>query len=263
MRVRTVYQVDDTMVDAYLDRIGAARPDRPDTDTLRHLHQRHLATTPFENLDIHLGETITLDERALLDKIVTRRRGGFCYELNGAFALLLRALGFRVDLLAARVHSSTGFGPPFDHLALLVSTPQLWLADVGFGRHSTYPLRYDLREDQPDPDGSFHLVDAVDADVDVLRNGEPAYRAERRPRELTDFVPTCWWQQTAPTSHFTRSITCSLPTRHGRVTLSGNRLLRTENGRREETTLPDDAAILAAYREHFGVVLDRVPVDPR
>src|SRR5207247_5447824 len=118
---------------------------------------------PFENLSIHLAEPISLAEDDLLGKIVTRRRGGFCYELNGAFALLLQALGADVVRVAARVYGDGQPGPPFDHLALVVrladgSGP--WLADVGFGSHSTYPLRFDSRQEQDDPAGRFWLADA-------------------------------------------------------------------------------------------------------
>ena len=84
-----------------------------------------------------------------------------------------------------------------------------WLADVGFGAHSTYPLRADSRDRQDDPGGQFVLADAGDGDVEVAKDGEPQYRYERRERGLADFVPTCWWQQTSPDSHFTRSTICS------------------------------------------------------
>src|SRR5439155_2799294 len=132
------------------------------------LHRAHLLAVPFENLSIHLGEPISLAPEDLFDKIVTRRRGGFCYELNGAFALLLEALGARVARLAARVYGDGRPGPPFDHLALAVYLDGgPWLADVGFGRHTTYPLRFDERGEQDDPGGRFRLVDAPDGDLDV------------------------------------------------------------------------------------------------
>src|SRR3569833_4073382 len=86
--------VNDSWADAYLTRSGAKRPARPDAEALRERHLRHLLTVPFENLSIHLGEDIVLDSAALVAKVVERRRGGFCYELNGAFAALLSALGF-------------------------------------------------------------------------------------------------------------------------------------------------------------------------
>jgi N-hydroxyarylamine O-acetyltransferase len=249
----------------YLQRIGAARPTAPTPEALRDLHARHQLAVPFENLSIHLGEPIVLDEDSLFDKIVRRRRGGFCYELNGTFALLLEALGAQVSRVAARVYGEAGLGPPFDHLALIVrpadgSGP--WLADVGFGSHSDYPLLLDARDDQDDPAGRFRLADAGAGDVDVLKDGTPQYRIETRERSLADCVPTCWWQQTSPRSHFTRSTICSRLTPGGRVSISGRMLIQTQGGTRTEQQLDTDDVLLAAYRDHFGIVLSRVPDDP-
>ncbi|HEU5473242.1 MAG TPA: arylamine N-acetyltransferase [Actinophytocola sp.] len=255
--------MDHQTVAAYLRRIGAGPAGPPDARLLRELHARHLTTVPFENLGIHLDEPITLDEDALLDKIIRRRRGGFCYELNGAFGALLEALGFRVTRLAARTIGPDGtLGVPFDHLVLLVELDERWLADVGFGRHTRHPLRLDWPDPQADPDGTFLVLDAPTGDVDVLRDGEPQYRLERRPRTLDDFRAGCWWHQTSPTSHFTAGPTCSMATPDGRITLAGNRLIRTEGAHRTETVLEDDAAVLAAYRAEFGFTLDRVPRNP-
>ncbi|GGK06658.1 N-hydroxyarylamine O-acetyltransferase [Pilimelia anulata] len=244
-------------VPAYLDRIGAAAPDPPDAAALAALHRAHLLAIPFENLDIHLGTPTPLDPAALLDKIVRGRRGGFCYELNGLFARLLEALGYRVARLAARVWTGERYGPPFDHLALLVTPPggEGWLADVGFGRHSVFPLRWAARGDQRDPAGTFRLADTPDGDVDVLRDDEPAYRLELRERALADFGPTCWWQRTAPESSFTRRTVCSRLTPDGRVTIAGRRLIVTRGDDRAEEELVGDAALLAAYERHCGVVI--------
>jgi N-hydroxyarylamine O-acetyltransferase len=256
-------------VDAYLARIGAARPASADATALRDLQLRHLLSVPFENLSIHLGERIVLDEEALVDKVVRRRRGGFCYELNGAFGALLSALGYSVSLLNARAYTPEGLGPPYDHLALRVDVDVdggggdgdgRWLADVGFGRFSNLPLRLDVGEaDQPDAIGVFRIVEQPDGDLDVSMNGEPQYRLDPRPRALGDFEATCWWHQTSPKSLFTRSLVCSLLTETGRVTLSDRTFVRTTGTEREERVLTDDADVLAAYRTHFGIKLDRVP----
>jgi N-hydroxyarylamine O-acetyltransferase len=246
----------------YLRRIGVTPPVRLDAAALARLHRAHLLSVPFENLSIHLGEPISLAEDDLAGKIVARRRGGFCYELNGAFALLLRALGATVTHLAARVYGDGKPGPPFDHLALAVRLPDdsgPWLADVGFGDHSVYPLSLDDRTRQHDPGGQFVLADAGDGDVDVLRDGQPQYRIEMRERSLADFVPTCWWQQTSPLSHFTQQTICSRLTETGRISLSGHRLIRTSGTARTEEQLADESAVLAAYRDHFGITLSRVP----
>jgi N-hydroxyarylamine O-acetyltransferase len=254
--------VDRETVLAYLSRIDADAPAALDAGSLRYLHRAHQLAVPFENLSIHLSEPIFLDENALIDKIVRRRRGGFCYELNGAFGLLLEALGASVGRVSARVYGEAGLGPPFDHMALIVrladgSGP--WLADVGFGSHSDYPLDMGSRDEQADPAGRFQLADAPDNDVEVLKDGKQQYRLERRERSMPDFVPTCWWQQTSPESHFRLSTICSRLTEDGRESISGRTLIQTRAGTRTEQELSGDDAVLAAYRDHFGVVLDRVP----
>ncbi|KDN23592.1 arylamine N-acetyltransferase family protein [Amycolatopsis rifamycinica] len=251
-------------IDAYLDRLGVARPAAPDLATLRHLQERHLAAVPFENLSSHLGEPVVLDEEALFGKIVHRRRGGFCYELNGLFAALLRALGYDASLHAAQVFRPDGtLGPPLDHAAIVVSLDSAdWLVDVGFGRFARHPLDLSAVEAQRDPDGEFLVLDAPHGDLDVLLDGKPQYRLERRPRPLADFVPMAWWQTTSPESHFTRSLTCSRLTSQGRVTLSGGKLIETVDGVRNEIRLATPEAIRAAYRVYFGMTLTRLPVPP-
>ena len=243
-------------VTAYLDRIGLPAPITPDLESLRRLQAAHLRTVPFENLSIHLNEPILLTDEALFDKIVRRRRGGFCYELNGAFAGLLTGLGFRVTLRSARVFGRERYGPPLDHLALQVDLAEPWLVDVGFGRFSEAPLRLSTDAPQSDAYGEFRIDG-----LDVAMDGKPQYRLDPLSYELIDFVPTCWWQQTSPDSHFTKSLACSLPIEHGRITLSGDRLIETVGAERTETTLPENE-LLAAYQRYFGITLDRLPTPP-
>ncbi|MEU4462545.1 arylamine N-acetyltransferase [Streptomyces sp. NPDC024017] len=266
-------------VDAYLRRLGVEHPAWPTVDALRELHLRHLQTVPFENLSIHLGEEIVLEEKRLLDKVVGARRGGFCYELNGSFGALLAALGYDVALLAARVYGDEKrLGIPYDHLALRVRTVDGgdWLADVGFGAHSHLPLAFGERGEQEDPGGTFRIVEAGPdaagvrgghgtveaADLDVSRDGRAQYRLEVRPRALGDFVAGAWWHSTSSVSHFTRSLVCSRVTDEGgRITLSGRRLTVTAaDGTREERVLETDEEVLGVYRERFGIELDEVPV---
>ena len=248
----------------YLKRIGAERPTAPTPEALRDLHARHQLAVPFENLSIHLGEPIVLDEDSLFDKIVLRQRGGFCYELNGAFGRLLTALGFAVSYLAAGVFGEDGLlSPLFDHMVLAVEAGGPWLADVGFGDHSLHPLRMDDPDPQLDPHGTFQVSRTPEGDLDILRDGKPQYRVETRPRRLEDFGPACWWQQTSPLSHFTRSTICSRLTPGGRVSISGRMLIQTiRGGTRTEQRLDTDDALLAAYRDNFGIELSRLPDDP-
>ncbi|WP_030675468.1 arylamine N-acetyltransferase family protein [Streptomyces cellulosae] len=256
-------------VDAYLRRLGVERsawPDGAHVELLRELQLRHLRTVPFENLSVHLGEEIVLEEERLLDKVVGAGRGGICYELNGAFGTLLGALGFEVTLLAGRVHGEEGrLGIPYDHLALRVRTVDgdEWLADVGFGALSHWPLAFGERGEQEDPGGTFRIVSAGPdgADLDVVMGGRAQYRLETRSRVLGDFVAGAWWHSTSPSSHFTQSLVCSRLTQDGgRITLSGHTFKVTgPGGEREEWEMDTDEEVLAAYRERFGIELDRVP----
>ncbi|WNM35065.1 arylamine N-acetyltransferase [Streptomyces sp. Li-HN-5-11] len=265
-------------VDAYLRRLGAAHPASPTSDALRELQVRHLRVVPFENLSVHLGEEIVLEEKRLLDKVVGARRGGFCYELNGAFGALLAALGFEVTLLAGRVYGEEGrLGIPFDHLALRVRTVDGgdWLADVGFGALSHFPLAFEERGEQVEPGGTFRIatadpdaagvrgdtVAAGAADLDVVRDGRRQYRLEPRPRVLGDFTAGAWWHSTSPASHFPRSLVCSRLTEDGgRITLSGRTLTRTGiDGTREVRDLVSDEEVLAVYRDGFAIELSAVP----
>ncbi|MGA4843601.1 arylamine N-acetyltransferase family protein [Streptomyces sp. G45] len=253
--------MDSAQTDAYLRRIGAERPAAATSGALRALHLAHLRAVPFENLSIHLGEEVDLTEKDLVAKVVDGRRGGFCYELNGAFAALLTALGFDVALLQARVHQGPRVGIPYDHLALRVRTADGgdWLADVGFGTHSHLPLDFAARGDQADPGGTFRLTEAPGGDLDVSRDGEPQYLLDLRPRALEDFAAGAWYHRTSPKSHFTQSLVCSLLTEDGRVTLSGTRLTVTTGDQKDVTELATDAEVLAAYERHFGIRLTAVP----
>ncbi|WPO76401.1 arylamine N-acetyltransferase [Streptomyces sp. KN37] len=262
--------MDTEQTDAYLRRIGAVRPAAPTTQALRDLHLAHLRAIPFENLSVHLGEEIELTAGALVTKIVDARRGGFCYELNGAFAALLTALGFDVTLLQARVYDDTGrLGIPYDHLALRVGTRDGgdWLADVGFGAHSHLPLAFGERGEQSDPGGTFRLVESAEGDpasgpsgdLEVLKDGKRQYLLEPRPRALADFTVGAWYHRTSPASHFARSLVCSIVTDDGRLTLSGRTLTATVDGERQVTELSSEAEVLAAYERHFGIRLEREP----
>jgi N-hydroxyarylamine O-acetyltransferase len=246
-------------IPAYLLRIGYTGPATPTSDTLRAIHRAHMLTVPFENLDIALKRKIVVDEDALVRKVVERRQGGFCYELNGAFAALLRALGFQVTLLSARVaRSDGGEGPEFDHLTLRVDLDQPWLADVGFGESFLEPLRLQAGVEQRDPVGTFRLVQIDDRLR--LEKAEGAgwtnqYSFTVQPRHLGDFAGMCHYHQTSPESHFTQNRICSRATPEGRVTLAGMKLIVTNNGQREERMLESEQEWRDALRKHFGIVL--------
>jgi N-hydroxyarylamine O-acetyltransferase len=236
-------------------------------ETLRALQIAHLRNVPFENLSIHSGEPIVLDEDALFTKIVEQKRGGFCYECNGLFAGLLRALGFDVAMLAAGVaHPGGGFGPIFDHMTLMVTLDQRWLVDVGFGESFVEPLLLDSRSEQVQGTRSFRLLDEDGYVVLMLRNeGEdwrPQYRFTLEPYRFPDYEAMCQFHQTSPESHFTKNLICSRATADGRITLSGMKLITTSGPERtrDERTLSNREEYDRLLRDEFGVVM-RNPVN--
>jgi N-hydroxyarylamine O-acetyltransferase len=247
-------------VDSYLRRIEYDGPRDPSAATLRGLHRRHLFTVPFENLDIHLGVPIVLEMDHLFDKIVTRKRGGFCYELNGLFCELLRTLGFRVEMLSGRVrHEHGGFSPEFDHMLLKVELDEPWLVDVGFGDSFVDPIVF--HEGGADQvNGHRYVVRPNSGDWYLMREDSsgqvPLYAFRDVPHSLCEYDPMCTYHQTSPESHFTKNWICSRATPDGRVTLTNMRLIVTQGAHREERQLGSEAELRRCLDELLGVRLD-------
>lgn len=253
----------------YLERLGLHTAPPTGLEGLRILHEAHMRSVPFENLDIRAGVPIVLDLDRLFDKVITRRRGGFCYELNGLFAALLTQLGFRVELLSGQVWHGRQriFGEPYDHMALRVRLPEGdHLADVGFGDLFLHPLPMLLDVDLRDGPRNYHLVRDVDGHLVLRRwNGRdhgPIYKFSEAPCELRAFEPMCAWHQTSPTSHFTQRTICTKALPDGRITVTDKRLIMTRNGVREERSL-DRPGFHEAMRTYFGMgeVWTSLPLD--
>jgi N-hydroxyarylamine O-acetyltransferase len=259
---------------AYLQRINYHGSLEPTARTLRELQLAHLLTVPFENLSIHWKQPIVLDDDSLFGKIVVRRRGGFCYELNGLFAGLLRSLGFNVEMLSAGVsHEDGGFGPDFDHMTLMVTLENRWLADVGFGDSFLEPLLLDSRDEQVQGARSYTIVPDGDNLVLkrreglILEQGEGStiqpgegkgewknqYRFNLEPKELSDYEDMCLYHQTSPQSHFTQSRICSRTTHDGRLTLSDMRFITTVGPDRQERVLSTEEEYAIVLDESFGI----------
>ena len=245
---------------AYLKRIDYAGPLAPTAETLRQLHVRHLLTVPFEDLSIHWGESIVLTDESLFDKIVRRRRGGFCYELNGLFAALLRALGFNVVMLSGGVLDPRGeFRPEFDHMPLMVTLAERWLVDVGFGDCFREPLLLDERGDQVQGKRAYRIEEAGDGRLVLRRRGEDGvwkaqYRFRLEPHVYADYAGMCRYHERSPESWFAQGRICSMATEDGRVTLSEMRLITTKSGNREERQLKNETEYVEVLRDAFGIV---------
>lgn len=243
----------------YLKRISWHKPPLANLETLRGLHEAHLLQVPFENLDIHWGQTIALDRDKLFEKVVEKGRGGFCYELNGLFYELLDDLGYRVDRLSARVYeeSRQDFGPPHDHLALMVHlNGKKWLADVGFGDFIRYPLQILANQEQEDLRGPYRLIQKGKEQVWEVQSRRdkggwlPEYRFEEIPRQMQEFAEMCQYHQSDPRSTFLKKKVCTLARERGRYTLSSTKMRIHRDGKAlEEWPVESE--------EHFEQLLEK------
>jgi len=250
----------------YLARIQYFKPVKPDAEILRGLQFAHMLNVPFENLDIRLKRPIQLSEEALWDKIIVRRRGGFCYELNGLFAHLLQEIGFKVTYLNARVYNRKGrVGIDFDHLALLVQVPDepgRWLVDVGFGDSFNEPLSFEEAGEQIQGLRAYRLEQTLDGYIVWQKNydgtWERQYLFDLEPRSFpSDYESACLYHQTSPRSSFTHGSIISRATPDGRVSLEDRRLIVTRNGQRLERPVEDKDEYNSLLIQHFGVTLSK------
>lgn len=246
-------------VDAYLERIGLNKAGLSlDIASLKLLQRSHLLAVPFENLDIHWKRPIVLDLDRFFNKIVEKRRGGFCYELNGLFNLLLRELGFRTRLISARVFNGTSHGREYDHAAIIVTIgDEEYLSDVGFGDFTAEPLRFVLDVEQGDQTGTFIIRRFDDEYLEVAKRDGDIWKGEYIfkdiARNLTEFTEMCDFQQYSPKSHFSKGKLCSIMTASGRKTLTDLKLITTVEGARSEFEVISEDSFAELLDEHFHI----------
>ncbi len=187
-------QLAEEVVDAYLDRIGIGERQTtitPDLATLTELMQAHLLAVPFENLDVFHQRAVRTDLDWSVPKVVDQHRGGWCFELNGAFGALLETLGFEVRLLGAAVLLG-GPNSTIDHLCLEVTVDEPWLVDVGFGDTFVQPLALNSAAEQDGGNGAYQFIGSpIGATLARIVDGVPSahYRFKRVAHELPDFDP--------------------------------------------------------------------------
>ncbi len=246
-------------LDRYLERIQVDGLVRADFATLRALHRAHLLAISYENLDIHLGRPLLLDNEAVFEKIVARHRGGWCYEMNGLFASVLRKIGFDVALLASAVdRAPQGNDGDFDHLVLRVRCADTgdapWLVDVGFGNGFFEPLPLTIGT-YTQRGFSYRLTHADGAwffHNDRIGDG---YGFLDHARDIGEFASRCAWLQSNPTSPFVVRTSCHRYTADGVISLRGA-VLRTVTAQHESDTVLESRADYAhALRHTFELSL--------
>lgn len=247
-------------VEGYLKRIGLNQ-EEPTHSYLKSLQKSHLLNVPFENLDIHYKSKIILDYRRVFEKVVTRKRGGFCYELNGLFYHLLYHLGFECYVISAQVWNpeKEEFGRPYDHMAIIVLiNDERWLVDVGFGDAIISPLKLKVNQVQMD----YTCYWKVDTDPDenlILKMSkdtsyfESKYLFTTEERQLIQFMEMCEYHQSSQDSPFTQKKLISQLTPNGRVTLTDRKLKILEMGEVKESEIMNEDEFLSKLEQHFGI----------
>lgn len=241
---------------SYLERIGFKKTDvAADLENLKLLQRQHLLTVPFENLDIHWKRPIELDGRRFYKKIISEKRGGFCYELNGLFYELLEEIGFQSRIISARVSDGKGgHGAEYDHLAIITRIGNdEYLVDAGFGDFTAEPLKFVLDVEQKDDNGVFLIRKFNEKYFEVAKKDGEIWRSEHifttLERDLTEFAGICLFHQTSSESHFTRGKVCSLMTIDGRKTLTEGKFIETKGGQKKEIDVNSP--------EEFNRILER------
>lgn len=259
-------QMTDDTIAAYLRRVSYTGPLEPTLNVLRALVAAHNRSIPFENLDPLMGvPVIDLTPEALIDKLVRRRRGGYCFEQNGVMAHVLSELGFGVDILGGRVvwMNSGGELPAKTHMALAVTVPGdkgRYLVDVGFGGQTlSSPIRFEtdtVQQTRHEPYRIRAHGDGYLLETEIRNTWEPLYMFSTRPFPMIDRRVGSWYVSTYPQSGFVTGLSVALVTDDARWNMRGRNLAIHRNGSSERIRFDSAAQVVDALTDRFGVDLD-------
>lgn len=253
-------KADNFVLQSYLDRIGCDIAAKADIDSVTRMMRCQLFTVPFENLDVQAGKVVSLVPEEIVDKILFRNRGGYCYEVNGLFAMALETLGIAYQFVAARPM----FYPvrrPKTHMAIVLELDgEKWLCDLGFGSYGIRaPIRLSLVDVEIGQDSDTFLLRKTNDHeylLNALVEGEWAnqYAFDLSPQEWIDFVPANYLNSTHPDAVFVQKLLIVLHNQTGRKILFDNVLKVIANGHTDKYTIaPEDRAFTLSSQ--FGLVL--------
>ncbi|XP_066493533.1 arylamine N-acetyltransferase, pineal gland isozyme NAT-10-like [Tiliqua scincoides] len=281
-------------VEEYFTRTGYKGPhEKPDLETLTAIFQHHIRAIPFENLSIHCGETITLDLDQVYNKIVKKKRGGWCMENNQLLSWVLKKLGYNTTILGANVYNAQQnvYATQMTHLIIKVIIDGIaYIVDAGFGvsYQMWQPMELVSGKDQPQTPGIFRFTEENGiwyyekirrkqyipnqsfSNLDLLEKREhrKIYLFSLEPRTVEDFRFQCSYLQTSPEFWFTKKSVCTLQTTDGFRALIGWTLSETKYNYKENmdlvefTTLKDEE-VEKTLKEKFGIILENklVPIN--
>ena len=243
----------------YLSRIKFFGKTKADLNTLKKLHQKHILSIPFENLDIQNGQKIHLQKSTLFNKVIKCKRGGFCYELNYLFLSLLTNLGFDAKMISARIFDDDKFGPEFDHMAIIVNLEnESWLADVGFGDLFLKPLKVDQENKQIDGFNTFKISLLKGQSYLLSKSGsgtdfEKKYVFDTSEKRLEQFLPQCELKQKSPDSYFVINKVCTIAKKNGRKTIFNSKYIEKESGKKVEFIIENREQEENILEMEFGI----------
>lgn len=248
----------------YLKRIKYEGKTDISYETLYNLHVGHTLSIPFENLNVYYRKPIFLDRESLYKKIVENRRGGYCFEMNGLFSFILKELGFKVTDLLARVSVDENVYSAKTHQVLMVEIGEKrWLVDVGFGRNGiTAPLLLEEGIDQSqfndiyrvikDPKFGYVLQEKIDNKYVSM------YAFTLDQCYPADYIMSNHFTSSFPDSLFLKTQFCTMPTKEGRITLTGEHFKIIKNGQVSEKKIFNDAEFNELLKKYFDVDLDLI-----
>lgn len=242
---------------AYLARIGYDQAPRPDLATLKAVQRAHLRTIPYENLDVQLRRPGGIEIADAFDKLVTARRGGWCYEMNGVLGWALGEIGFKVTRLCGAVmRGERGEAAVGNHLVLLVDIDgEPWIADAGLGDGIFEPIP--LQEGAHQVAGFDFRLQRLDPQWWRLTNhdmgGAPYFDFTLEPADPARLASICQWLRTSPDSMFTQLLMAFRFTDLGVTSLLGRVLRRVTPGRRTEQLIESPEELVAVLHREFGL----------
>jgi N-hydroxyarylamine O-acetyltransferase len=247
-------------ISAYFDRVGYNGSANPTSDTLVALHTGHTFNIPFENLDVFAGKAVSLSPDALFDKLVTRRCGGYCFEMNGLFALALREIGFQPRQLLARTAFGGAYSAKLHEVLTVEAEGVTYLCDVGYGNDGiSAPLLLTPRKEQKWFLDTYRFTrDSNFGHVLQRRDGEnfvTMYAFTDNEYVPGDFEVANHYTSTHPQSFFKLQRFATKPTPTGRITLTEHRLKIVDGGKVIERAVSGETELSDLLRKHFGLSL--------
>ncbi len=253
------------IMDAYFERINYSGSRYLTEETLNELHICHTLNVPFENLDVFYKKPPLLDEASLYNKIVKNRRGGYCFEMNGIFSIVLKKMGFTVKDLLARCTIDGVSYTAKTHQVLLVETGKTrWLVDVGFGNDGIMaPLRLIENIDQKQFAHIYRIIKEPRFGGCLLQkktgeNYNSMYAFTFEACSPDDFVMSNHFTATFPASFFQMMRMCTMPTKEGRITLTDKHFKVIKNGDTKESEIKDEDEFKQYLKQYFRLDLDRI-----